>query len=66
MPKKIAVEIGCGSFDQPDLQSLHDYIFFFFSLPCNIENVGACNISVERYSQNLSKESLHAPKFLKY
>jgi hypothetical protein len=26
MPKRLETEIGCGSFDQRDLQSLNDYI----------------------------------------
>jgi hypothetical protein len=28
--------VHCGSFDHPDLQSLNDYIFFFFSFRIEI------------------------------
>ena len=31
MPKKIAAEIGCGPFNQHNLQLLNDYIFFWDS-----------------------------------
>lgn len=30
-PQKAVAKIGCGFFDQPDLQLLNDYKFFFFS-----------------------------------
>ena len=39
MPKKSAAEIGCGSFDQPNLQSLNNYIFFFFCFATIIFNI---------------------------
>ena len=30
MSKKFAAKIGCGNFDQLNLQALNDYNFFFF------------------------------------
>ena len=38
--KRNRVEIGCGFFDQPDLQSLNDYRFFFFICDCNFKTLG--------------------------
>ena len=32
MTKNITAKIGCGSFDQPDMQLLNNYIFLYFIL----------------------------------
>ena len=37
MPKKIATDIGCDSFDQLDLQSLNDYKKFLFRFAIAIQ-----------------------------
>ena len=39
MPKKTATEIGCGFFDQPDLQQLNDYKFFFSFCDFNFKDI---------------------------
>ena len=57
----------CKSFDQPDLQSLNDYIYVFFGFTTAIlKSEGACNTPLERYCQDLSSSILNAPKFLKF
>jgi hypothetical protein len=62
MPKETATEIGCGSFDQPDLQWLNNYIFAFSFCNCNYNFWGEFNIRLERYFQDLSKSLLQAPQ----
>ena len=47
----------CGSFDHPYMRSLND---------CNFEIMGACNIPLERYFQDLSSGILKSPEFLKF
>ena len=44
----------CGFFDHPDLQSLHNYSFFFFLLQLWCYTFRACNIPLEKYFQDLS------------
>ena len=66
MPEKTTAKVGCGSFDQSDLQSLNDRIFVFFVLRLQFHNSAACNIPLERYFQNLSNGILHDPKFLNF
>jgi hypothetical protein len=56
----------CDSFDQPDLQSLNNYKFFFFVLRLQFLKCEACNIQLERYFQNLFNGILHTPKFLNF
>ena len=69
MPKNTAAKIGCGSFDQHDLQSLNNYKHFLFFCNYNFEHFGAgfgaCNILLEIYFQDLSLGILHASHILK-
>ena len=59
------IQKNCSFFDQFDLQSLNNYIFFLFYFATAILKIwGACNILSERYLQNLSNGILHARKFL--
>ena len=38
-PKETAADFGCGSLDQPDLQSLNDYIFFLLRFSIEILDI---------------------------
>ena len=53
------------SFDHPGLQSQNDYKVCFSFCECKIESYRACDIPLERYSQDLSNDILQAPKYLK-
>ena len=52
----------CGSFDHPDLQSHNDYKIYFLFYDCKIKCLGACDIPLDRWFQDLSNNMLQAPK----
>ena len=56
--------VHCGSFDEFDLQSLNDCMFFLF-YDCNFIILGAYNIPLKRCFQDLSNGISKAAEFLK-
>lgn len=56
---------AAGVFNQPNLQSLNEYTFFFF-LRLQFWDLGKCNISFESYFQDLSNGMLHTSKTIEF
>jgi hypothetical protein len=65
MSKRTIAEISGVSFDQPHMQSLNDYSFFFFFLRPKFLNMGPAIYHYEGIFNIFSNGILHAPKFLK-
>ena len=65
MSQKIAAKIGCGSFDQFDMQSLNEYTFFFFILQLKFsKDLGHVIYRWKGVFKTFSYGILHAPKIL--
>ena len=61
MPKRIATEVGCGSFDQLDMQSLNDYKFFFFIFATALSKISGHVIYPWEKIQGISQRYITPP-----